>query len=162
MKKIFLSSAMTAMPLAFANVAGAAKVERVDPELAGTGKLALPERKSKRGSESKYPFASLTEIGMAFGVKNKTAAQLSSIVSNANRKALIAKTDANGGTVYKTKEVTDAAGNKTVVPTTEPEMIATAHFFAFDITDDYRTANKAAFAKGGPFEGAAVLVFRDK
>jgi hypothetical protein len=161
-KSLLLASAMTAVaPRAFAN-AEAEKPARIDPILTGTAKIALPERKSKRGSESKYPFAALTEAGMAFGVKNKTAAQLSSIVSNANRKALQPKLNADGTQIFKTKEIKAADGTVTNVPTQEAEMEATAHYFAFDVTDEYRAANTPAFAKGGEFEGSSVLVFRDK
>jgi len=157
-----------AMPRAFASAPPAAdantpKAPRVEPVLTAAAKIALPVRTSKRGSESKYSFDSLTEVGMAFGVKNKTATQLSSIVSNANRKALMPETDDGGNALYETKELTGADGTKTVVPdTNKPKMTATKHFFAFDVTDEYRKANKDAFAKGGAFEGVTTLVFRDK
>lgn len=143
--------------------AAKAKAERIEPVLTGAGKITLPTRTSKRGSESKYPFASLTEVGMAFGVKNKTAANLSSIVSNANRKHQVPVTDENGNAVYDTKEIRGADGTVTNVPdTSKPKMQAGKRFFAFDVTPEYRKANAEAFAKGGTFEGASALVFREQ
>jgi len=161
--------AITAMPRAFASEAPAAattatKAPRVEPVLTSVAKIALPVRENKRGSESKYSFDALTEVGTAFGVKNKTAAQLSSIVSNANRKARTPELDANGQAMYATKEITgpDGVTKMTVPDTDKPKTVETKHFFAFDVTDEYRKANKDAFAKGGAFEGVNTLVFRDK
>lgn len=162
-----LSTAALAMPRAFANdpAAGTAtprsNAPRVEPQLTAVASITMPTRSSKRGSVSIYPFANLTTVGQAFGVKNKTAAQLSSIVSNANRKALVPVTDENGP-VYDTKEISGADGTKTVVPdTSKPKMTASKHFFAFDVTAEYKKANAEAFKKDGPFEGATALVFRD-
>lgn len=156
MRKIAMTT--IARPIAFASAPTppAPKPERVEPTLTGVAALEMPVRASRRGSESKYPFATL-EIGQAFGVKNKTAAQLSSIVSNANRKYQVNKTDAAGNVVFKTNEMKDAAGNVTHVPTDQPEKIAGRHFFAIDVDGDY-----AKKIKGTPLEGAKVLVFRDK
>lgn len=167
MRSILLSTAalaVSAMPRAFDNAAAAkTAAPRVEPVLTGAAKITMPTRTSKRGSESKYPFDSLTEVGMAFGVKNKTAAQLSSIVSNANRKHLAEVKDATGNTVYETKVIKGADGTETNVPdTSKPKTEATKHFFAFDVDADYRKANADAFKKDGAFEGATVLVFRDK
>lgn len=150
MKKIAL---LTATGLAaFANA-----VPRVEPVLAaGVIKLELPKRETKRGSVSVYPFASLTEVGMAFGVKNKTAAKMSSIVSNANRKAQINKTDEAGATIFKTKEITAADGSKTVVPTDKPEKVAGMRYFALDVS-----ADQAKALKGTALEGSTVLVYRE-
>lgn len=139
---------------AFANTAAA----RVDPQLTGAAKLAIPERVSKRGSESKYPFASLTEIGMAFGVKNKKASQLSSIVSNANRKNVVAVKDEAGNAVFNTKTVKDAAGNDIQVPdAASPKTEIKAHFIAYDVTPEL-----AKSLKGTPLEGASAIVQRDQ
>ncbi len=154
--------ALAADPRAFANPAGNT-AKRVEPVLTGIAAIPLPERASKRGSISLYPFDTLANVGEAFGVTNKTAAQLSSIVSNANRKAMVPETDAAGNAVYNTKELVGADGSKTTVPdSNNPKMKAGKHFFAFDVTPEYRDANKASFAKGATFEGATVLVFRDK
>lgn len=120
--------------------------------------IAMPVRVSKRGSASIYPFASLTAVGMSFGVKNKDAKSLSSVISNANRKAVIDRKDAAGNIVYKTTEIKDANG--TVVgrtPTTEPETDVTAHYFAVDVD-----AAMAKTLKGTPAEGSKAVVFRDK
>lgn len=159
MKRLNLltASALTALPIAFEN-----KPARVEPALTGIGKITMPTRVSKRGSETKYPFDSLTEVGTAFGVKNKTAANLTSIVSNANRKAQIDKRDEAGNVVYHTKKLSDGAGGVTEVPdTSKPVKIATKKFFAFDVTEEYKKANADAFKKGGDFEGATALVFRE-
>jgi len=163
--KLLTATALTTMPVAFDNTATAApkKAERVAPALTSAAKIAMPERKSKRGSETLYPFDSLTEVGMAFGVKNKTAANLTSIVSNANRKAKVNETDGAGNTVYHTKKATDQSGNPIDVPdTSKPKQIETKKFFAFDVTAEYKKANADAFKKDGPFEGATALVFREK
>lgn len=153
-KRLFALSASTAA-VAFANETA----KRVEPVLTAvaTG-IAMPERASKRGSVSLYPFDTLATVGAAFGVKNKTAAQLSSIVSNANRKAMTPELDAAGNKVYNTKEITGADGTKTTVPdTANPKMVATKHFFAHDVTPDY-----AKTLKGTPLEDSSVVVFRDK
>lgn len=144
------------MPSAFDNAA-AATAKRVEPALTAvaTG-IDLPVRTTKRGSTSLYPFADL-EIGACFGVKNKTAKQLASIVSNANKKAMVQETDANGP-VFNTKEITGADGTKSVVADrASPKMVATRHYFAFDVDKDYK-----AKIKGTALEGSTVLVFRDK
>lgn len=154
----FASLLATSALTAFANAA-----PRVEPITTAAATMALPERASKRGSETKYPFASLTAVGMAFGVKNKNAANLSSIVSNQNRKMVKPVLGEDGKPTYGTKELTAEDGTKSTVPDTSKPITATeAHYFAFDVTPEYRAANKAAFAKDGPFEGVQVLVFRDK
>lgn len=158
MKTLFATTALVSAR-AFAGVAA----PRVEPVLTGAATLTMPTRASKRGSESKYPFASLTAVGMAFGVTNKTAANLSSIVSNANRKMVKPVLGDDGKATFATKEIKDADGNTTTVPdTSKPITAPTAHYFAFDVTPEYRTQNKEAFAKDGTFAGATVLVFRDK
>lgn len=136
--------------------------KRIDPVFVGNvgapGSLPLPIRTNTRGSTSVYPFDTLTAAGSYFGLKNKTAAQLQSIIGNVNRKHLVPKKNAEGHVVYKTKELTDAEGKKIGdVPDTEnPELIANKHFFAFDVDADYKKK-----LKGTEFEGATVLVFRD-
>lgn len=127
-------------------------VKRVAPELTAVSTaVAMPEQPpTRRGSKSPYPFDALTEVGMSFGIKNKTAKNMGSIVSNQNRRNLTQAKDANGNPVFKTTEMKDGAGNVTHVPTEEPEMIATKHFFAVDCDP-----------KTDP-DGASVRVFRDK
>jgi hypothetical protein len=112
----------------------AAAAERVAPQFAAIGTaVPLPAKKTNRGSVSIYPFGDLTAVGMSIPVLNKTAKQLASIVSNANRKAKVKKTDAAGNVVYKTKELVDPATNaKTTVATNEPEMVQSAHYIVAD------------------------------
>lgn len=158
----------TAAVAAFDNTAAAPAAEttatktsapRVEPDLAGVGfKLpTLPEKSSKRGSQSLYPFDKLA-VGEAFGVKNKTAANLSSIVSNANRKNTRELKDAEGNTVYETKVLKGADGSETTVPdTSKPKREAVKHFYAIDVDGDMKKQ-----IKGTPLEGSTVLVCRDK
>jgi len=151
-------AAATVTARAFDNATAAPKAARVEPSLTGVFKIDMPERKNRRGSTSIYSFDSLTEVGMAFGVKNKDAASLSSVVSNANKKARIDETDANGNVVYETKTLTGGDGTKTDVPdTTKPRKIATKEFFAVDV--DAAMKKKIA---GTPLEGSKALVFRSK
>lgn len=135
-----------------------AKAERVAPELTTAFKIAPPAKKSRRGSETKYPFDTLTEVGMAFGVKNKTAKALGSVISNANKRNSVNKTDDAGAVVYKTKTLKDQAGNVvgTVPDTSKPEKIAVKRFYAVDVDKDY-----AATLVGTPLVGSTVLVFRE-
>lgn len=110
--------------------------------------VPMPEpTKGNRGSKSQYDFDKL-EVGQSFGIKNKTAREMSSIVSNANRKNQADKRDAAGNVVFKTKTVTDQAGNKVVVPTLDPEKVALKVFFAADTNP-----------KTDP-DGASVRIFR--
>lgn len=104
------------------------------PVITGSAKINVPDRPVKRGNPSLYPFDTLTEPGMAFGVKGKTAKQLGSIVSNANRK-------------HRSKSVVDG------------KEIVTEHqkFFAFE-----PTAEQAKEYKGTKLEGASVVVVREK
>lgn len=151
---ILAASTALAMPRAFAND-GAAK--RVEPALTGAASIKLEPRQSKRGSVSLYPFDSLTAAGMAFGVKNKTASQLSSIISNQNRKHVQPVQDAAGNVEYETKEIKGADGAVTNVPdTTKPKTTATRHFYAVDVDDAIK-----AQIKGTALEGAKTLVYRD-
>lgn len=152
---LLAASVLASAPRAFANDG---TKPRVAPEITAaiTG-IAMPTRTSNRGSVSIYPFASLTTVGMSFGVKNKDAKSLSSVVSNANRKAVVARKDAAGNPIFKTTPVKDAAG--TVVgqaPTTEKETDVTAHYFAVDVDADMAKA-----LKGTPAEGSKALIFRD-
>lgn len=140
------SNALAAMQ-AFANAptagAPAVKAETKAPVISAVRTdVAMPVKTSNRGSKSLYDFDALTAAGMSIGVTNKTAKQLSSIISNANRKAMVQKKDANGALVFKTTELKDAAGNVTIMPTTEPEMVKTKEFFAVD-TDPKTDPDKA-------------------
>lgn len=89
--------------------------KRIDPVLtviASPKEVPMPARVSTRGSKTNYPFDQLTAIGMSFGVTNKTAKQLASIVSNQNRK--LGKIVNNPDGTPKVKEVIhrDPQGNE--------------------------------------------------
>lgn len=123
---------------------------RVAPEITNvTAKIPVPE-KTRRGAKSLYPFDDLAEVGASFGVKNKTASNMASIVSNQNRRAMEPKKDETGAIVYKTKELKGADGTITNVPTDEAEMIETKRFICADVDP-----------KTDP-DGASVRVWRQK
>lgn len=64
-----------------------AGVAREVPEITSVSNaIPIPERSYQRGSKSAYNFGLLTEIGMSFGVKNKTRAQVSPVVSRENKR----------------------------------------------------------------------------
>jgi predicted GTPase len=132
--------------------AAANAAERVAPQFAAVSTaVPLPEKKTNRGSVSIYPFADLSAVGMSIPVLNKTAKQLASIVSNANRKAKVKKTDpATGALIFKTKTVPDGQGGNVTVATTEPEMVQGAHYIVADC--DPKTDPDKATAR----------IFRDK
>ena len=138
---------------ATATPATAAKTEtkaRVAPDLTGiSSDVEMPKKVSNRGSKSLYPFEKL-EVGQSFGVKNKTAAGMASIISNQNRKNREEKVDEAGNTVFETKELKGQDGTVTNVPTDKPVMVVNKHFFANDCDP-----------KADP-DGASVRVFRDK
>jgi hypothetical protein len=131
---------------------------RVEPILTAVGStIPMPARNKARGSKSIYPFDSLAAVGNYFGVKNRSAKQLSSILSNANRKALVNKTDETGAVVFKTKELAGPDG-PTTVPTTEPEKVAGKHFYAVDVIGG-KVGDTPV--KGTDLEGCMAVVFRD-
>lgn len=126
-----------------------AQPPRVAPVLTAVSTtVPMPDRNANRGSKTSYPFEALTAAGMSFGVKNKTAKQLASIISNQNRKPGPTKRNPDGSIVYKTSDMTDAQGNVTKVPTSEPETMPGKQFFAIDCDP-----------KTDP-DGASVRVFR--
>lgn len=141
MKKILLASTVLAAPRAFANAEG----KRKPPEItAVSSTIAMPERTNKRGSTSLYPFDALTAAGMSFGVKGKTAKQMSTIVSNANKKRRTVRKDATTG---QPVPKIDPATQQPIAG--EFEYDVSAHFFAVD-----------ADPRKDP-DGASVRVFRD-
>ncbi len=159
----FSPSNATTLPTAFASTppANAAVTKpRVEPVLTSVvSGIAMPKRTSKRGSVSIFPFDTLANVGDAFGIKNRDAKSLSSVISNANKKAMVNKVDAAGNTVFKTVEMKDANGvvvGTTV--TTEPEKVAGKRFAAFDVA---RGSDLAKAIKGTELEGSTVLVFRE-
>lgn len=175
MKKIAMLSVASALPAVFANEAAAKKTsaapvapvapatdaakskERVAPVLTEivTG-IELPARKSPRGAKSDYDFDALP-VGGAIGIKNKDKKAISSIVSKANRASMQPKKDEAGNVVFKMQDLKAADGSVTKVPTSEPEMVATKNFFAYEPDAAYREK-----IKGTALEGATVIIFRDK
>lgn len=142
--------------VAAAATADAAKTAapRVAPIIAAIrADIAIPAAKSiNRGSKSPFPFDAL-EVGQSFGVGNKTAKQMSSIVSNQNRAKgnQTPRKDATGAIVMKMRDLTDAGGAVIgKVPTSEPETDWIKEFRAFDVD-----------AKTDP-DNASVRVFRIK
>lgn len=133
-----------------ASVTGStAPMKRIAPDLTEVStSVPMPTRVNRRGSKSLYPFKELP-VGGSFGVKNKTAATLASIISNQNRKHLEEEKNEKGETVFETQELKGADGTVTQVPTDKPKMVRTKHFFAHDV-----------IAKDDP-DGASVRIFRD-
>lgn len=126
------------------------KAPRVAPVLTGISTaVPMPEGLGKRGrgGNTLYPFDSL-EPGQSFGIKNKTAKNMASVVSGANKRFMVEKKDPNGNTVFKTNEVKLPDGTVNHVPTLEKEMIAGRTFIAGDVDP-----------KTDP-EGASVRVWR--
>lgn len=108
--------------------------KRIEPQITEiTDKIAMPERKRTSGSKSLYPFEQLTKAGQSFGVKNKTAAQLATIISSRNRKGVVPVYDAKGKPVMKTTAAKDAEGKEIQVPTSEPETKVEFKFYAVDV-----------------------------
>jgi hypothetical protein len=124
---------------------------RIAPAItAASAAVKMPEKpKAARGSKSLYPFDDLTEVGMSFGVKDKTAKNMASIVSNQNRKNVEPRKDEAGNVIYKTKAVKGADGTETQMPTDKPEVNVLKHFFVIDVDP-----------KKDP-DNASVRVFRD-
>jgi hypothetical protein len=152
-KTIFTNAAALACFAAAGAASGAAApAAKAGPIVTGIRKaseIKLPERTTKRGSVSVFPFDQLTEAGMSFGLKDRTAKSLSSVVSNQNRRNMTDKKDDAGNIVFKTKTVKDAAGVETVMPTQDAERVAVKRFFAIDVD-----------AKSDP-DGASVRVVRE-
>lgn len=108
--------------------------ERVAPVIIGVSSaVPMPTRATSRGSKSAYDFSALTAVGMSIAVGNKTAAQLSSVISNANKKAV------KEGPQPTTTDMKDANGN--VVGTVPGEPVV-PHYFAVD-TDPATDPDKA-------------------
>jgi hypothetical protein len=105
--------------------------------------IPMPVNKTKRGVRSSYPFADL-QVNQSFGITNKTAHSISSIISAQNRKAMVVKKDAEGNIVYKTAKNAEGA----IVSTGVPEMVFTVKYQAVDV-DPAKDA-----------DGATVRVFR--
>ena len=121
--------------------------------------MPLPQRGARGGKGSIYPFDGLLPpqrdeqgnvvAAYSFGVTNKTARDLSSIVSNANKKYMKKKTNADGSFVYKMNEVETSPGVKVQVPSSEHVMEAERKFAVY-----------AVDPKTDP-EGAQARVYRE-
>ena len=103
---------------------------RIAPILVGEIRtdVPIPETTTKRGSKSSYPFDSLTAIGASFAVANKSAKELSAIVSAVNRKNMVVKTDPATNMPIK-RTINGVVSDKN-------EMTPTKTFKAFDVTDE--------------------------
>ena len=111
----------------------------------------LPARPARSGN-SKYPFETLTSIGMVFGVIGRQAKNLNSVIASANKKARVAKTNEQGQPLFET--MPGPAG--TVVPdTSKPLFEQTAKYAVREVTPEI-----AAIIKGTALEGATALVER--
>jgi len=109
-----------------------ATVKRVAPVIVGVSSaVTMPTRANNRGSKSLYNFDALA-VGQSLVVTNKTAKQLASVITNANKRYLSTKKDAEGNVVYKTVKASDGNGGITEVKTSEAVMIASKRFFATD------------------------------
>lgn len=116
-----------------AAVTAEASKPRINPVLTGiSDAVPIPVAKNNRGSKGAYPFDALS-IGQSFGVGNRNAKQMASIVSNANKRFLVDKTDENGQVVYKTTKATDGNGGFINVPTKETEKVATRRFIVLNV-----------------------------
>lgn len=110
--------------------------KRIEPVLSGIrDDVTMPERAANRGSKSLYPFETL-RVGQSFGVLNKSAKQLSSIVSNQNRKDPLPLLKDNQP-VFKTVKQGDID-----VPTGEPQRYK-REFIAVDV-DKAKDPDKAS------------------
>lgn len=109
-----------------------ATVKRIAPAIVGVSSaVTMPTRANNRGSKSLYNFDCL-EVGQSLVVTNKTAKQLASVITNANKRYLAPKKDAEGNIVYKTAKASDGNGGFAEVKTSEAVMIANKRFFAVD------------------------------
>lgn len=116
--------------------AAAEKAPRVAPVLTAISTaVPMPQNLTKRsrGGNSLYPFDSLVEVGQSFGIKNKTAKNLASVISGANKRYMVDAVDAHGNPVFKQNEVKQADGSVTKVPTLEREKMPGKTFVAADV-----------------------------
>ena len=88
--------------------------------------------KSNRGARSLYPFDDL-DIGQSFGIQNKTAKQMASTVSGANKRHMVDAKDAEGNIIFKTQTVKQPDGTEVKVATLEPEKVAGRTFVVMDV-----------------------------
>lgn len=130
--------------------ADAAAKARVAPVLTAiSSDVPMPQVSTRRGNNSIYPFEKL-EVGQSFGILNKTAKNMGSVVTSANKRFMVDAVDSEGKPIYKTQEVKAADGTVSKVPTLEREKAPGKVFAAFDVDP-----------KTDP-QGASVRVFRTK
>jgi hypothetical protein len=140
--------------------AEAKKSDRVAPILTPARTDIMPPVgvKATRGSKSQYDFDTLAapvgdaKFGGSFGIKNKTAKQISSIVSARNRKESNFKqaVNADGSLKFEQNEVKDANGVVVGMTNGKPIMEQIKTFVAYDVDP-----------KTDP-DGASVRVWRTK
>jgi hypothetical protein len=172
---LLAATSLAAMPQAFANpknaktddsasgattetAATTSTQDRATPVIGEVAFLALPAKApSRAGGKSSYDFDKLdaprqdengNTLYASFPVMNKTAKQLRSVVSAANKRQLRDASHADGSPKFKMKELTDANGAKVTVATSEREQEYAKYFRVFE-TDP--TTDPA---------GAAARVFR--
>lgn len=96
------------------------KIARVIPVFGSvSSSVPMPERNTRRGSRTIYPFDSLTKVGDSFPVMNKTAAQIASVISAHNRKHATETFDP--ATQEKSKKVAKHFFAHDVDPKTDPD-----------------------------------------
>lgn len=140
-----------------AGKAGAPAGPRVAPDVTAAIAIDLPERVRRSGSKSLYPFESLTEVGMVFGVKGKQAKSLSSVISNANRKWVKPITDEAGNPTFESKVIVSDGKEITVPDTERPRINVERKFAAIEVD-----AEIAKRIKGTALEGSTALIRRVK
>lgn len=127
------------------------------PEIIGTARTApiismvsaavpLPVANG-RGRAGLYPFDELTAVGMSFGLVNRTAKNMGSVVSAANRRALVQAKNEDGSLKFDRKEVKPASISETgelisAVFESVPVMVASKKFQVFE-TDPATDPHKA-------------------
>lgn len=118
-----------------------APVKRVAPSITDVVTIALPERSTRRGSATVYPFDKLTTVGTMFGISDRDKKSVQSVVSNQNRKYKTQARDADGTIILN--------GDK-------PKMVYTTHYEVIEVD-----AATAEAIKDTPLAGSKVLVRRD-
>ncbi|NUM72741.1 hypothetical protein HUU40_00125 [candidate division KSB1 bacterium] len=111
------------------------KEPRVAPILtAVSSAVPMPTNVSKRGrgGNSIYPFEAL-EVGQSFGIANKSAKSIASVVNGANKRFEADAVDAAGNPVFKVQEIKQADGTVINVPTLEREKMPGRVFIAADV-----------------------------
>lgn len=119
--------------------------EAIITAIAAPGDFAMPAPKARRnGSASKYPFDKL-EIGGSFGITNKTAANMTSVLSAQNRKPGPLLTNEDGtpkiGTVMKPMK--DAANKKIGEQPVQEQLTAPGKRFEAVDVDPKKDKDKA-------------------